>query len=292
MFNWICPECGRDVSPSESECRYCAERKKAAAEIPVPAVDPAPAYSVPPPQQSYGAPPPQQPYAPSQPQQPLYSAPPPQQSYSPPPPTQNYPPPPTQHNYPPPPTQQQPYTPPQQPYYQAPPPQAHQPYYPPEAYPQPKKSLPTWALALLFAVGFIGIIAAIFFAFQWRGSRAERAGVTEPAAAARSKTANPLQKYLEVVGIRLIQDERHRPQARFIVVNHSNAELNDLNANVTIFASTSRSDEDAVGTFKFKLDSIAGNESKEVTAPFTTKLKIYELPDWQNATADIQLTQP
>jgi hypothetical protein len=286
MFNWICPECGRDVSPSESECRFCAERKKAA-EVPVPAVDPAPAYSVspPPPQQSYGAPPPQQLYSPPPPQQPLYSAPPPQQSYAPPPPAQ-------QTYAPPPPTQQQPYTPPQQPYYQQPPPQGHQPYYPPEAYQQPKKSLPTWALALLFSVAFIAIIAAIFFGFQWRSSRAERAGVTEPAATARTKTANPLQKYIEVVGIRLVQDERHRPQARFIVVNHSNAELNDLNANVTIFASTSRSDEEAVGTFKFKLDSIAGNESKEMTQPFTTKMKIYELPDWQNATADVQIAQP
>ncbi len=137
--------------------------------------------------------------------------------------------------------------------------------------------------------------AAIFFGlplFRARGPRAERAGVTEPAAAARTKPASPQQKYIEVVGIRLVQDAKHHPQVRFIVVNHSSAELNDLNANVTIYASTSRSEEDSVGTFSFKLDTIAGNESKEMTEPFTTKLKIYELPDWQNATADVQLTQP
>lgn len=291
MFNWICPECGRDVSPSESECRFCAERKKAA-EVAVPAGDPAPAYSMPPaPQQPTYAPPQPQPYSPPPPQQqPLYSAPPPQQSYAPPQPVQ-------QSYAPPPQAQQPPYQAPQQPYYQQAPqhPPQHPPqqaYYPPEAYGQPKKGLPTWAMALLFSVGFIAIIAGIFFGFQWRGSRAEKAGVTEPAAAARAKTTNPLQKYIEVIGIRLVQDERHRPEAKFIVVNHSNAELNDLNANVTIFASTSRSDEDTVGTFKFKLDSIAGNESKEMTAPFTTKLKMYELPDWQNATADVQITQP
>lgn len=288
MFNWICPECGCDVSPSESECRFCAERKKAAAEMAVNAGDPAPGYSVPPPQQPvYAAPPSTQPYS-----APPYSGPPTQQPQQP-----YYAPPqqPQQAYTPPPPTQQPPYQPaPQQPYY-PPPQQPRQPapaYYPPEAYPQPKAGLPTWALALLFSVAFIGIIAAIFFAYQWRSSRPERAGVTEPAAAARSKTANPLQKYIEVVGIRLVQDEKHHPQARFIVVNHSNAEMDGLNANVTVFASTSRSDEDAVGTFKFKLDSIAGNESKEMTEPFTTKLKVYELPDWQNATADVQLTQP
>jgi hypothetical protein len=33
-------------------------------------------------------------------------------------------------------------------------------------------------------------------------------------------------------------------------------------------------------------------ESKELTAPLTTKLKIYELPDWQNVTTDVQITAP
>jgi hypothetical protein len=183
----------------------------------------------------------------------------------------------------------------QQPYY-APPPQAQpQAYYPPGAYPPPPKpGLPTWAMAILFAMAFIGLGAAIFFGYQYfgRGPRAERAGVTEPAATARSKPANALQKYIEVVGIRLVQDARRHPEARFIVVNHSNTELNDLTANVTIWASTSRSEEDSVGTFSFKLGSIAGNESKEMSAPFNTKLKVYELPDWQNATADVQIAQP
>jgi hypothetical protein len=147
---------------------------------------------------------------------------------------------------------------------------------------------------VLFSLAFIGLGAAIFFGYQYfgRGPRAERAGITEPAAASRSKPANALQKYIEVVGIRLVQDAKHHPLAKFIVVNHSNAELNDLTANVTMWASTSRSEEDSVGTFTFKLETIAGNESKEMTAPFSTKLKIYELPDWQNATADVQIAQP
>jgi hypothetical protein len=147
---------------------------------------------------------------------------------------------------------------------------------------------------MLFALAFIGLGAAIFFGYQYfgRGPRAERAGLTEPSATARTKPANPLQKYIEVVGIRLVQDAKHKPQAKFIVVNHSNTELNDLTANVTVWASTSRSEEDSVGTFSFKLDTIAGNSSKEMSEPFNTKLKVYELPDWQNATADVQISQP
>lgn len=67
-------------------------------------------------------------------------------------------------------------------------------------------------MALLFGLGFVVLIGGIFFAYQQfgKGPRAERAGVTEPAAAARTKTANPLQKYIEVVGIRLVQDDTIR----------------------------------------------------------------------------------
>jgi hypothetical protein len=268
MFNWICPECGRDVPPSESECRFCAERRKTA-EAAVPAAAPPPANNAPLPVPPAAQPQWQPPQPAPQPQwqsgQPALQAQPPA-------------------------AQPQPMPQTQQPYYPAPPAQAPQPYYPPAGYPQPpaRSGLPTWALAILFALAFIGLGAAIFFGYQYfgRGPRAERAGVTEPAAAARSKPANALQKYIEVVGIRLVQDARHKPQARFIVVNHSNAELNDLTANVTLYASTSRSEEDSVGTFSFKLSSIAGNESKEMTEPFNTKLKIYD------ATADVQITQP
>jgi hypothetical protein len=258
MFNWICPECGRDVPPSASECRFCAERKKAAEAAGSPSsvspnADTVPAEANPVTANNSPAQPLAQPQPPAQYQ-----------------PTQYQP----QHQ---PPPQAQPPRPDPQPHYYAPP---AQPAYPPPGYPPQKSGLPTWLMAILFALAFIGLGAAIFFGYQYfgKGPRAERAGVTEPAATARTKPSNPLQKYVEVVGIRLVQDARHRPQARFVVVNHSSAELNDLTANVTLWASTSRSEEDSVGTFSFKLSSLGGNESKEMTSPLNTKLKVYELP--------------
>lgn len=75
MFTWICPQCGREVPPSYSECPTCAERKKggitAAAAPPTPPPPPAPpavAHQAPPPF------PPQATYAPPPP--PAYAAPP------------------------------------------------------------------------------------------------------------------------------------------------------------------------------------------------------------------------
>lgn len=147
---------------------------------------------------------------------------------------------------------------------------------------------------ILFTALFLAVGFAAYFGYQ-RFSKSGPAGFTggeQAAAAAKPKATSPLQKYIEVVGIRLTTDAKKKPIAKFLVVNHAGSELNDLGANVTLWASTSRSEEDAVGSFSFKLDNLGSNESKELSAPLKTKLKIYELPDWQNATAEVQITSP
>ncbi len=155
-----------------------------------------------------------------------------------------------------------------------------------------KAGMPTWLLVPLFMLAFLGLGALLYFGYQrFGGGKAGFTGGEVPAAASpKVKTTNPLQKYVEVVGIRLTQDAKKKAQARFIAVNHGTAELNDLTANVTLWASTSRSEEDSVGTFTFKINSLGPNEAKEITTPLKTRLKVYELPDWQNMTAEVQLT--
>ena len=39
---------------------------------------------------------------------------------------------------------------------------------------------------------------------------------------------NPLQKYVEVSGIRFVENAQHQTEARFVVVNHSDADITDL----------------------------------------------------------------
>ena len=148
-------------------------------------------------------------------------------------------------------------------------------------------------MGLAFALAFIGIGAAVYFGIQ-RFSRTnpqEKAGLQNPAVPSQQKVSNPVQKYVEVVGIRMVTESK-KPAVKFVVVNHSNAEITDLAANVTLWASTSRSEEDSVGSFAFRLKSLGPNESKELSEPLKTKLKMYELPDWQNATAELQITSP
>jgi len=153
--------------------------------------------------------------------------------------------------------------------------------------------LPTWLLTLVAFFAIVGIGSGVYFGIQYFRNRkqATTTGLDSAANVARTKLTNPLQKYIDVVGIRLVQ-EKKKPEARFIVVNHGSNEIDDISATVTLWASTSRSEEDSVGTFQFKIPAIGPQEAKELSAPFNTKLKFYELPDWQNTTPEVQITSP
>ena len=265
MFTWICPQCGREVPPSYTECPDCAQKAKDA-----PAQPEAPQAQPQPP----GYPPPQQPaYQQPQQQQPYY---PPQQQYAPP-----------QYS---PPRQQQQYAPPQQQQYPPPPPTMQ--YGPP---PSRGLNMPVWLLTILFAAGLGGIIFGIYSLMQTNRAQtgngpAPTAAVESPAAKPGAKT-NPVQKFIEVSGVRFVQDAKKKTQVRFLLINHSDSDLSNLAGNVTIWGRTKKSEEDAEGTFSFSTN-LGPQESKELTVPLNTKLKIYELPDWQNVTTDVQITAP
>lgn len=291
MFNWVCPRCGKDVPPSKTECPYCAGQPQTAP--PQHAGAPPPNYAPP---QPYGAPP----AAPQQPWQPPQAAAPPQ-------PWQ-----PPQHQQP------QQWTPPSAPQQAAPPPppppqQAWHPQAPPPASPPPawqppppehahhapwppaKSGPPAWLAGTGVAVGLLIVLGLAYYFLQPASTRALRAdkaaGEKAAASTAQEKAANPIQKYIEVVGIRLVTQDK-KPVAKFVVINHSTGEIAGLEANVTLWASTKRSEEDSVGTFKFKAATLAPNASQDITAPLTTRLKPYEMPDWQNLTAEVQITAP
>jgi hypothetical protein len=151
-------------------------------------------------------------------------------------------------------------------------------------------------MTILFAVGIGAVVFGIYWLMQGGKSTtagsgpAPTAAVESPAAKAGAKT-NPLQKYIEITGVRFAEDAKKHVVVKFVVINHSDADVNGLGGNVTIWARTQKSEEDAQGTFSFSTN-VGPNESKELTSPLNTKFKIYELPDWQNVTTDVQITAP
>jgi hypothetical protein len=268
MFTWICPQCGREVPPAYNDCPDCS--KKAAPGGGEAAPQPPPQQ----PPQAQPAPPPQQPYY----QQPPQAQPAPPPGY-----------------YPPQPQAQpaQPYYPPQpQPQGQTPPPA----YYAPPDAPAGRLNMPVWLMTILVALAVGGVlIGIIWLASGSRGSAgngpAPIATVESPAAKPGAKT-NPLQKYIEVAGVRFVTDPKTQaPMVKFLLINHSPADINGLAGNVTMWGRTQKSEEDAQGTFSFST-ALGPYESKELSVPLNTKRKIYELADWQNITTDVQITGP
>jgi hypothetical protein len=269
MFTWICPKCGREVPPAYTDCPDCNPQT-------------APASAPPPLQRPYAAPPPA-PAGPAQ-RRPIWqSAPPqpPQQPYAaPPPPQQPYAAP------PPPPEPPRAYAPP------APEPQAS----PWDAPPPPPRgiALPTWLLAIVFTLAFGGLVLGVYWLVGSHGS----SGATQTSSAvdipvpAPGAKANPYQKFIEISGIRFAEDPKNKDKSivKFVITNHADDEIAGLSGSVAIVGRGDKSGQ-AVAGFSFTT-TLGPEESKDLTTSLTTKLKAYELPDWQFAQPMLQITGP
>src|SRR5262249_40105437 len=148
----------------------------------------------------------------------------------------------------------------------------------------------------LFALAFGGVVLGAYYLVNLKSepaaAPAEKAAVLEnppPAAAARN---NPIAKQIEIVGLRLTQNKAKKTEVRFLVVNHSGVDIQDLAANVNLQARTAKKDDEPIGAFSFKVADLGPYESKELTSVVNTKLKVYELPDWQNLQEQLQITSP
>jgi len=278
MFTWVCPKCGREVPPAYDECPDCAGKTGTQ---PVPGVA-TPTGAAAPPQQSQPMAPPsgtrgaRRPLWATGPQEPLPPTPPP--SFAPPAPAS---------------VAEAPAAPPEEPAAFRPPkpvtsplfaePQSEAPRY---AVAQPAGP-PKWLLGVAIAVIVVIVGGGLYWFF---GRPQTTSAVIVNQAPKTPAGENPLQKYIEVTGIRF------GPQAkgvsvRFIVINHSDSDLALLAGTVTIFAKTEQGQEIQVGTVKFQT-GMAAQASQELTLPLDTKMKLVEMPDWQNASAKVEITSP
>lgn len=103
---------------------------------------------------------------------------------------------------------------------------------------------------------------------------------------------NPAAKYLELVGFRIREKGAGKLEVAFGVVNHSEADLGELTLNVNIRTTTAKSGDEPVCSFTAKLPSLGPEELKEATALVPTKLRVYELPDWQYLRSDFTVLEP
>jgi hypothetical protein len=79
---------------------------------------------------------------------------------------------------------------------------------------------------------------------------------------------------------------------QFGVVNHSEADIGDLKLDISLRTSAAKPGEPPLITFPAKIPSLGPSELKQVTVEVPTKLRVYELPDWQFLRGDFQITEP
>ena len=93
-------------------------------------------------------------------------------------------------------------------------------------------NLPIWLMTILFALAFAGVVLGVVWLMSSnKGSAgtgpAPTAAVESPAAKPGAKT-NAMQKYIEVTGVRFVLDAKKKTQVKFVVINHSEADINGL----------------------------------------------------------------
>jgi len=103
---------------------------------------------------------------------------------------------------------------------------------------------------------------------------------------------HPLAKYLELSGYRLTENGVGKLTVKFVVVNHSEADIGDLTLKVRLVTTAAKPEDPPITEFEAKVPALGPQEIKDVSATATTKLRIYELPDWQFIRAEVEILSP
>ncbi len=162
----------------------------------------------------------------------------------------------------------------------------------PPAPPQPppgRIAVPGWLMSVMFTLVFVVIGLTLLLVKQARQPApapvVSKAAQIESVQAVSTAQPDPAFKDLELIGFRLTEDDKQKCILQFVAVNHSGADMGELNLKAQLMVVSSK-DKQPVGTFAFKT-SLGPYESKDVKAPLDTKMRVYELPDWQFLRADI-----
>lgn len=181
-----------------------------------------------------------------------------------------------------------------------PPPVSHRPLPIKDAFsnapppPPPSQGLPSWAIvllvaALLIGAGYVGINYFGGSSSSTADTDAKRRDKMEPVT--KGATGNPFAKHLELTGIRVAETRDRKLQVRMVVINHSGAELPDLNLAVSLKSSEAKAGDPPITQFNVKLPTIGSYESRELKADATTKLRAYEFPDWQFLRVEFEIIE-
>jgi hypothetical protein len=103
---------------------------------------------------------------------------------------------------------------------------------------------------------------------------------------------NPLAKYLEIAGFRVSEGGAGKITVKFAVINHSDADIGELAMKLKLTTTAAKPEDPPIAEFDAKVPALGPLETKDAVGTATTKLRVYELPDWQFLKADASIVSP
>ncbi len=150
---------------------------------------------------------------------------------------------------------------------------------------------PAWGVSSVGSVLFALFLTACSSASS-DDKQNKKAFAPPPMHFTATNTSNPVAKYLELVGFRVNETKPGHLQIQFGVANHSEADIGDVKMNVNLSTTAAKPGEPPLITFPASVSKLGPSELKDVSVDVPTKLRVYELPDWQFLKADFQITEP
>jgi hypothetical protein len=160
-----------------------------------------------------------------------------------------------------------------------------------------KRGVPGWLVSLFVtSVLLVSGLTVLFYLLPHSTADAKPATPTAaaPATAAAPVAQTPahsLTSNVEVTGFRIVVDFNKKSEIHYIVVNHSAANLSDVNIFVTLRSANAVPGQPPIGRFSFKAPDLAAFEAKEMISSIEKLSRSTTLPDWQDLRAEVQIAQ-
>jgi hypothetical protein len=153
------------------------------------------------------------------------------------------------------------------------------------------RGVPGWLVSMFVTVTLLVTgVTVLFYLLPHSTADAKPAPPSAQPAAAPAST-HPLANYVEVTGFRIAVDLNKKSEIHYIVVNHSAADLPDLNVFVTLRSADAQPGQPPISRFSFKAPNLGPFESKEMTSSLERLSRLAALPEWQDLRAEVQIAR-
>jgi len=154
-----------------------------------------------------------------------------------------------------------------------------------------KPGVPGWLVSLFVTVVLLVSGLAALFSLLPHSTADAKPAPSDPQGAPALIGSHPLAKYVEVTGFRIVVDFNKKSEIHYIVVNHSGADLSDVNVFVTLRSVSAQPGQPPIGRFSFKSPDLGPFESRELTSSIEKLTRSTTLPEWQDLRAEVQIAQ-